>query len=115
MYEEKARSAGSILAGFLIGGLIGAAAALLMAPQSGAKTRAMLREKGTELVDTAEQTMDQARARAEQAIEEARSRAKDVVSETRSRAERTLGKAQQRTEEMIDHGASEAMEQARKM
>jgi gas vesicle protein len=39
------RGIGSILVGFIIGGVIGAAAALLMAPQSGEETRAMLREK----------------------------------------------------------------------
>ena len=40
-----------VLAGLLIGGLAGAGAMLLLAPQSGEKTRAQIQEKGLELRD----------------------------------------------------------------
>jgi len=40
-----------ILTGALIGGLAGAGAMLLLAPQSGAKTRTQIQEKGIELRD----------------------------------------------------------------
>ena len=40
---------GAFLTGFIIGGLVGAAAALLWTPQSGEKTRLQLRERGIEL------------------------------------------------------------------
>ena len=36
---------GSFLSGFLVGGLVGAAVALLMAPQSGEETRTLIGEK----------------------------------------------------------------------
>lgn len=55
---------GSFLAGFLIGGLIGAGAALLMAPQSGEETRALIGEKSIELRDRAYETATDVQARA---------------------------------------------------
>ena len=39
-------------AGLIIGGLVGAALAILMAPQSGEETRAQLREKSYDLKST---------------------------------------------------------------
>ena len=47
---------GSFLAGFVIGGLIGAGVALLMAPQSGEETRALIADKSIELRDRASET-----------------------------------------------------------
>jgi len=40
---------GEFMAGFLVGALVGAAAALLLAPQSGEETRTLIREKVIEL------------------------------------------------------------------
>jgi gas vesicle protein len=42
------QSGSGFLAGFIIGGLLGAVAALLMAPQPGAETRAQLKNKSLE-------------------------------------------------------------------
>lgn len=42
-------NSGAFLTGFIIGGLVGAAAALLWTPQSGEKTRVQIRERGIEL------------------------------------------------------------------
>ncbi len=43
----------TFFAGMVIGGLVGAAAAMLLAPQSGEETRAMIRDKSIELKDKA--------------------------------------------------------------
>ena len=43
-------NAGYFLSGMFIGGLIGAATALLVAPQSGEETRDTIRDKGVELL-----------------------------------------------------------------
>jgi gas vesicle protein len=61
-----ANKTGSVdfLAGFLVGALVGAAAALLLAPQSGEDTRAQLRDKGVELGHRAEDLQVQAKDRA---------------------------------------------------
>jgi gas vesicle protein len=49
-------SAGKFFRGFMIGGAIGAAAALLIAPRSGEETRTQIREKGIEFKERAEAT-----------------------------------------------------------
>jgi gas vesicle protein len=55
---------GSFLAGFVIGGLIGAAVALLTAPQSGEQTRQMIADKSIELRDRAAETASDYQAKA---------------------------------------------------
>ena len=57
----------SFFSGFFIGALIGAATALLLAPQSGEETRTQLREKGIELKETAEATYADVSQKAEAA------------------------------------------------
>ena len=69
---------GAFLSGFIIGGLVGAAVALVLAPQSGQETRAQIREKGIELKERGEEGLQEARARAGQAAVEVRARA-DIV------------------------------------
>jgi gas vesicle protein len=78
---------GAFLLGFLVGGLTGAVAALLLAPQSGEETRTIIREKAIELRDKASDTMEDAYARAEAAANEARARADELAKIARSRAE----------------------------
>lgn len=49
---------GTFLVGFIVGGLTGAAVALLLAPQSGEETRMIIKEKAIELKDKAADTYD---------------------------------------------------------
>jgi gas vesicle protein len=85
--NENDTDFGAFLAGLVVGGLVGAAVALLLAPQSGEETRTIIREKGIELKDRAVETAEETRARAERALEEARMRAEEAIEETRLRAE----------------------------
>jgi gas vesicle protein len=71
-------SAGDFLAGFLIGAVVGAAAALLLAPQSGQETRTRIRETGLELRDKAEELSAEARREAERLAEEATKKAQEA-------------------------------------
>lgn len=68
----------AFLSGFIVGGLVGAAVALLMAPQSGEETRVLIRDKSIELKDKAVEAAEDARVRAEAAAEEARMRAEEI-------------------------------------
>lgn len=76
--SDNSGDLGSFLSGFIIGGLVGAAVALLLAPQSGEETRSLIKEKGIELKDKASVTADEARTRAEQVTADARARAEEL-------------------------------------
>ncbi len=78
---------GAFLVGFIVGGLSGALAALLMAPQSGEETRDLLKDKAIELKDRASENLDDALAQAEAAAAEARARFDDLARLTRERAD----------------------------
>jgi gas vesicle protein len=52
-YKYPANSVLNVLVGMLIGGLAGAVTMLLVAPQSGKRTRIQIQEKGIELHDRA--------------------------------------------------------------
>lgn len=62
---EKACT-GDFLAGLFVGALVGAAAALLLAPQSGEETRTLIYDKGIELGHKADELGEEARHRAEE-------------------------------------------------
>jgi gas vesicle protein len=53
----------NVMAGLLIGGLAGAGAMLLLAPQSGERTREQIQEKSIELRDETSSAMDAAMAK----------------------------------------------------
>ena len=84
---------GAFLIGFVVGGLAGAVTALLLAPQSGEETRAIIREKSIELADRASESVDDAYSRAEKAALEARKRFDELAQMTR-----------ERTQELAQHG-----------
>ena len=62
---------GDFVAGVILGGLIGAAVGLLLAPQTGEETQAQLRERGIELKERVAEFSEEARKKAEQWQEEA--------------------------------------------
>jgi gas vesicle protein len=76
--SDRDSDIGAFLAGFVVGGLVGAVAALLMAPQSGEDTRTLIRDKSIELKTQVEGTAADARAKAERIAQDAKSRAEDL-------------------------------------
>jgi gas vesicle protein len=78
---------GSFFAGFMIGSLVGAAVALLMAPQSGEETRTLIKDKSIEIKDKAVVTGQDALGRAEKALEDAKVRADAAVADLRARTD----------------------------
>lgn len=93
---------GAFLVGFIVGGLTGAVAALLFAPQSGEETRALIRDKSIELRDRASQTAEETLARAEAAAAEARQRAEEYAKLARERAEQLASEVRERGKSAID-------------
>ena len=78
---------GAFLIGFIIGGLTGAAVSLLLAPQSGEETRALIKEKAIELQDRATETAEETYSRLEAAAAEARQRADELSQMAKTRFE----------------------------
>ena len=70
---------GAFLIGFIAGGVAGAVAALLLAPQSGEETRALIKDKSIELRDKASETAGKARIKVDEYAAEAKSRGKELV------------------------------------
>jgi gas vesicle protein len=64
--SDNSSDFGSFLAGFLIGGLVGAATALLLAPQSGEETRTVIKSRSIELKEKAMTEAENLRARVEE-------------------------------------------------
>lgn len=87
---------GAFLVGFIVGGLTGAVAALLFAPQSGEETRALIRDKSIELRDKAQVTAEEALAKAEAAAAEARARADELAKEVKARSQEVISSAKER-------------------
>ncbi len=95
---------GAFVSGFVIGGLVGAAAALLLAPQSGEETRTLIRDKGIELKDQVEQSAAETRAKAEELAQEARMRAEDL----QKRGQVILDEQKTKIEKAVESGKKAA-------
>ena len=88
---NNAKNIGGFLAGLLVGGLAGAGAMLLLAPQSGEKTRAQIQQKSIELRDQTAKTV-------EGAVAQARGKARQITDDVHKQAE----ELQQRGQNMLD-------------
>jgi gas vesicle protein len=96
---DRNNDLGAFLAGMLIGALVGAATALLLAPQSGEDTRTLIHDKSIELKNQVTDTAEDARARAEAVAVEARARADELAAQARVRAEELRKRGQEVYEE----------------
>ena len=95
---------GAFLAGVIVGGVMGALTALLMAPQSGEETRSFIKEKGIVIKERAAESAEEALKRAE----EARRKAEEALAAARAKAQEAAKVAQeqaitlqQRGQEMV--------------
>jgi gas vesicle protein len=79
------------LAGLLVGGLAGAGVVLLVAPQSGKKTRAQIRQKSSDLRDQTVKTV-------EGAVTQTRDKARQITDDIRDQA----GELQQGGQDLLD-------------
>jgi gas vesicle protein len=95
---------GSFLVGFVIGGLTGAAVALLLTPQSGEETRTMIKEKA---VDTYEDVADKAEAFTADA--------KVKVGELAKEAKATAGELTSKGQVVLEQQKAKVTEIARKV
>jgi gas vesicle protein len=104
MSDRNGGDFGSYFAGFLMGGLIGAAVALLMAPASGEETRKYIREKGIELRDQTVNSLEAAAAEARERADELTKLARERASELSKEARELGGELRGRAEEIRTRG-----------
>lgn len=102
--SENDSDLGAFLAGFVIGGLVGAATALILAPQSGVDTRNLIAEKSRELRDSGEERVQHYRQLADTYAQEYRGKADQVIADARSRVEETGGSLQEQARIVLDTG-----------
>jgi gas vesicle protein len=97
---ENGSGMASILAGLLIGAAAGAVAMLLLAPQSGKKTRTLIQDKGIEIRDRAtgmvDETLAQVRSHTSriaagglQKVDELKQQGQDLLAEQLERVSAT--------------------------
>jgi gas vesicle protein len=91
MVDDRGNSLGAVGLAFLAGGLVGAAVALLLAPQSGRESQEQLRRYARraedtvhELADKATQALDQAVDKGREYVEEKKSILTEAVAAGRS-------------------------------
>ncbi|MEW5988647.1 MAG: YtxH domain-containing protein [Chloroflexota bacterium] len=87
---------GAFLAGFVIGGLVGAATALILAPQSGEETRTRLMSKSEELTGLSGQRLQEYREKADSYLAETRARARELGEQVQERARIVLDEGKTR-------------------
>lgn len=99
------------IAGLIVGGFIGAAAALLLAPQPGDETVAQIRERGIELKERAADLSAEAIKR----VNELEEKGKAMVEEQKGRVQQAVDEGKQaaeaKKEEMLETAAGKQAEQ----
>jgi gas vesicle protein len=95
-----------VLTGMLIGGLAGAVTMLLLAPQSGEKTRVLIQNKGIELRDYATEMLDDTLA-------QVRKDSKEFAKVGSQKAKELMQQGQELVAEQLEH-VSEAAKAGQK-
>jgi gas vesicle protein len=94
---------GGFAVGILIGGLTAGVAALLFAPQSGAETRTMIKDKSIELRDKAQERTEEALARVEAITTETRARIEEVAVQLGRQNKNAAAPVQSMAAEKLDN------------
>lgn len=102
--NESDSDIGAFLAGFVIGALVGAATALILAPQSGQATRQQIASFGTDLRHAGEERLGELRTSADAYTREYRDAAGAIIADTRSRATQLGDQAQEQLRIVLDSG-----------
>lgn len=84
--EDESRMAKGLMLGFLTGGIVGAAVALLYAPKTGRELRADIKHKKDEFIDDTSEYMQIAREKAENMINEGRRKSELLIQDAKKKA-----------------------------
>jgi len=100
--QDMAPMLGVFVAGAVIGGLAGALTMLLMAPQSGERTRRQIRRKALKLRDQVADNAEGAMEKAEESLDEALERVRKLRKETINSVDDVQQRGQDLLEEQRD-------------
>jgi gas vesicle protein len=106
---------GEFFAGLVVGGLIGAALALLLAPQSGEESRAQIREKGLDWQYMANETLADSRAKADAVLANTQAKAKEALSHLPEQAKEKATELQEKGKAVLENQTDKLKEQADKL
>ena len=95
-HANDANQLGSFITGLLIGGLVGAAAMLLLAPQAGKKTRTQIQQKSVKLREQTTQAV-------EDALAQTRAKTRQLTADVRDKADELEQRGQEVVDEQRDH------------
>ncbi len=101
---------GAFFAGLVIGGLVGAALSLLLAPQSGEETRAQIRDKSLEYKDYAEEGILEARQRTQEQVATMQAKSQAAYDAGRQGAADAYERGVQGAIDAYERGVKSAME-----
>ena len=99
---------GAFLAGFVIGGLVGAATALILAPQSGEETRTQIVNRSHDLREAGSEQVRHYRNMADAYTQEYLERAEQVIDSTRHRVQEAGDQVQEQARIVLDSGKERA-------
>ena len=90
---DENKTAKGLLLGFITGGLVGAAVALLYAPKSGRELRSDIRLKKDELLDDTSEYLQIAKTKASDKINEGKRKSEELITDARKKANSLIGDA----------------------
>lgn len=93
---------GAFLVGFIVGGVSGALAALLLAPQSGEETRAVIKDRSIELKDTVVTEAEKAKVKVQEGTVTARTKVDELSKTAVARGGELAQKAKQTGGELVE-------------
>jgi len=102
--RTNVRHTKGFLAGVLIGGLAGAGAMLLLAPQSGKRTRAKIQQKSIELRDQASDSLGDAVAQVRVKTRQITAGIGDKAEELQHRGQEMIDEQKERFSTLVESG-----------
>jgi gas vesicle protein len=107
---QQTNEGAAFFAGLVIGGLVGAALALLLAPQSGEETRAQIRDKSLEYKDLAQEGIIDAQQRAQEQVTVLQQKSREAYEKGRQSTMEAYEKGRQSALDAYERGRQSATE-----